>query len=383
MTRRGQGAANRSRNGRRERIRWAVVGQGHFAQTSILPAFAHAGENSELVAIFSGDERKRRQLARRHHAEFALPYEELDDFLRSGQVQAVYIAVPNHRHKALTLAAARAGVHVLCEKPMAVTSRDCRDMIAACEDNRVKLMIAYRLHLERANLTAVDEIRRGRIGEPRYFTSSYSFQLDDENVRGLPTDEGGGPLFDIGIYCINAARYLFADEPIEATALTATGPDGPRFAQTEEQVSAVLRFPGERLATFTVGFGASSVSRYTVAGSTGSLTLEPAYTNSGRRQLQVEGKRSRKMTFPDRDQVAPELVYFADCILNDGEPEPSGWEGLHDVAVIEAIMDSARTGRKIGIELEQRRQRPTKAQAIDKPPAREPSPIRAEAPRGG
>jgi predicted dehydrogenase len=379
---RAKNGAGRGRR-RAERIRWAVIGQGHFAQTSILPAFAHARENSELVALFSGDERKRRQLARLHHAEFALPYEELGDFLRSGEVQAVYIAVPNHRHKALTLEAAQAGVHVLCEKPMAVTSRDCRDMIAACDDHRVKLMIAYRLHLERGNLSAVEAIRRGRIGEPRYFTSSYSFQLDDENIRGLPTDQGGGPLFDVGTYCINAARYLFGDEPCEATALTATAPDDERFAETEEQVGAVLRFPGERLATFTVGFGASSVSSYTVAGTRGSLRLEPAYTHSGRRVLTQETRRGEhRQTFPDRDQVAPELVYFADCILRDLEPEPSGWEGLHDVAIIEAILDSARTGRKIALDLEPRRQRPTRVQAIDKPPAREPAPIRAEAPRG-
>jgi len=378
-------ATNREGRGRRsrEKVRWAVVGQGHFAQTSILPAFAHAGENSELVAIFSGDERKRRQLARRHHAEFALPYEELPDFLRSGEIQAVYLAVPNHRHRDLTLEAARAGVHVLCEKPMAVTTRDCRDMIAACDDHRVKLMIAYRLHLERANLTAVEDIRRGRIGEPRYFTSSYSYQLDDQNIRGLPTEQGGGPLYDVGIYCINAARYLFGEEPLEATALTATAPDDPRFAETDEQVSAVLRFPGERLAAFTVGFGAGSVSSYTVAGSKGTLRLEPAYTHSGRRELIEETRRGRRRrSFSDRDQVAPELVYFADCVLRDVEPEPSGWEGLHDVAIIEAILDSARTGRKMTLDLEPRRQRPTRAQAIDKPPAREPSPIRAEAPRG-
>jgi len=379
-------ATNRAGRGRglREKIRWAVIGQGHFAQTAILPAFAHARENSELVAIFSGDERKRRQLARRHHAEFALPYEELPDFLRSGEVQAVYIAVPNHLHRDLTLEAAQAGVHVLCEKPMAVTTRDCRDMIAACDDHRVKLMIAYRLHLERANLTAADDIRRGRIGDARYFTSSYSYQLDDENIRGLPTEEGGGPLYDIGIYCINAARYLFGEEPLEVAALAATAPDDPRFTVTEEQVSAVLRFPGERLATFSVGFGASSISSYTVAGSKGTLRLEPAYTHSGRRTLVEETQRGeRKQTFPDRDQVAPELVYFADCILRDLDPEPSGWEGLHDVAIIEAIHDSARTGRKITLDLEPRRQRPTRAQAIDKPPAREPSAIRAEAPRGG
>jgi predicted dehydrogenase len=359
-----------------------VIGQGHFAQTAILPAFAQARENSELVAIFSGDVQKRKQLARRHHAEFALPYEELDDFLRSGEVQAVYVAVPNHMHKALTLQAARAGVHVLCEKPMAVTARDCRDMIAACDDNDVKLMIAYRLHLEKANLTAVDEIQRGRLGEPRFFSSTYSFQVDEDNIRGLPTDQGGGPLYDIGIYCINAARYLFGCEPQEVVALTATAPDDARFSDIEEQVSAVLRFPGERLATFTASFGAASASSYTVVGSDGSLRLEPAYTHRGRRELQLRTRRGeRHRSFPDRGQVAPELIYFADCILHDREPEPSGWEGLHDVTIIEAILDSARTGRKMAIDLEERRQRPTRAQAIDRPPAREPQPIHAAAPR--
>jgi predicted dehydrogenase len=373
----------RSRKRRDEKVRWAVVGQGHFAQTSILPAFDHAGENSELVAIFSGDEHKRKQLARRHHASFALPYGELDDFLRSGEVQAVYLAVPNHLHRDLTVRAARAGVHVLCEKPMAVTARDCRDMIAACDDHRVKLMIAYRLHLERANLTAVDALRKGKLGEPRYFSSSYSFQLDEDNIRGLPTEQGGGPLYDIGIYCINAARYLFGCEPFEASALSATAPDDDRFTDTEEQVSAVLRFPGERLATFTASFGASSVSSYTVAGSTGSLRLESAYNHSGTKELYLrKGRGERRRVFPARDQVAPELVYFADCVLHGREPEASGWEGLHDVTIIEAILDSARTGKRIPIHLEERRQRPTRGQAMDKPPAREPPPIHADAPRG-
>ena len=374
----------RTRNGRRtrEKIRWAVVGQGHFAQTSILPAFAHARENCQLAAIFSGDQQKRKQLGRRHQAEFALPYEELDDFLRSGEVQAVYLAMPNHLHKQYTLQACRAGVHVLCEKPMAPTARDCRDMIAACDDHAVKLMIAYRLHLDRANLTAVDEIQRGRLGEPRYFSSMFSFQLDDENVRLLPTEQGGGPLYDIGIYCINAARYLFGCEPVEVSALAATAPDDPRFTDTEEQVSAVLRFPGERLASFTAGFGSAAASSYTVAGSAGSLRLESPYQHAGKRELLVTTRRGqRRRSFPPRDQVAPELVYFADCILRGREPEPSGWEGLHDVTIIEAILDAARTGRKIAIDLEERRQRPTKAQAIDKPPVHEPDPIRAEPPR--
>lgn len=378
-----RGRRTRRRGARREKIRWAVIGQGHFAQTSILPAFAHAGENSELVALFSGDEQKRKQLVRRHEVEFALPYEELDDFLRSGQVQAVYVAVPNHLHKEMTLRAARAGVHVLCEKPMAPSARDCREMIAACDDARVKLMCAYRLHLEPANLTAVEELRRGRIGDPRYYTSAFSFQLDEDNVRSLPTAKGGGPLYDIGVYCINAARYLFRAEPVEVVAMAATRPGDGRFAETDEQVSAILRFPDHRLASFTAAFGAGNVSSYSVVGTTGSLRLEPAFSHAEKLRMEEQTRRgTRRRSFPRRGQVAPELVYFADCILRDREPEPSGWEGLHDVVIIEAILESIRSGERVAIELEPRRQRPSKAQQLEKPPAREQEPINADAPRG-
>jgi glucose-fructose oxidoreductase len=372
-----------SRRGSRNKIRWVVIGQGHFAQTAILPAFAHARQSCELAALVSGDAHKRRQLARRHHVE-ALPYEGLDDLLRSGAVEAAYVAVPNHLHREMTVRAAEAGVHVLCEKPMAVTARECREMIAACDATAVKLMIAYRLHLESANLTAIDEIARGRIGQPRHFTSTFSYQLDPDNVRAIATDKGGGPLHDLGTYCINAARYLFRDEPFEAFAVAGRRPGDPRFAESEEQVSAILRFPGDRLATFTVGFGAAPISTYTVAGTAGWLRLDPAYAHAARIQLELESKRGlRRRSFPARDQVAAELTYFADCIRRDRQPEPSGSEGLADVTIIEALLDSARTGRKISIALAPRRQRPSRAQAVDKhPPAREPAPVHATAPRG-
>ena len=158
---------------RSDRLRFAVVGQGYFSQAAVLPAFKHA-RSCELVALFSDDQAKREKLRRKHQAAFALPYEEYDDFLRSGEVQAVYIAVPNHLHRDYTVRAARAGVHVLCEKPMAVTVEECEQMIEACAENRVKLMIAYRLHLEKANLAAIEAIRKGRVGDPRYFTSAFS-----------------------------------------------------------------------------------------------------------------------------------------------------------------------------------------------------------------
>jgi predicted dehydrogenase len=381
---RGKPAASNGRR-RTSRVRWAVIGQGHFAQTAILPAFAHARENAELVAIFSGDDDKREQLGKKFGVAHALPYEELDDFLATGKVQAAYVAVPNHRHKEMTLRAARAGVHVLCEKPMAVTSRECRDMIAACDDSRVKLMIAYRLHFEKANMGAVEEIRRGKIGDPRYFLSAFSFQVDPDNVRiTMPTEKGGGPLHDIGTYCINAARYLFRAEPCEVIALGACRADDPRFKETDEQLSAVLRFPEERLATFTVSFGAHDTSTYTVVGTKGSIRLDPAYSHKGGLQMLERTERGqRQRAFPMADQVAPELVYFSDCVLRNRDPEPSGWEGLHDVRIIEAILDASHTGRKVQLELDERPQRPSRSQAIEKPAAREPAPIHADAPRAG
>lgn len=380
--RNGKGAASGGRSRRdRESVRWAVVGLGHFAQTSVLPAFAHARENCELVALFSDDERKRSALGRKYRAAFALPYEEYDDFLRSGEVNAVYIVLPNHLHAEYTIRAAQAGVNVLCEKPMARSADECRRMIEACEEARVKLMIGYRLHFEKANMTAVEQIRKGTIGDPRYFVSGFSFKVDEDNVRTMPTAEGGGPLFDIGPYCINAARYLFQAEPLEVIGATAKSAD-PRFAETEEQVSAVLRFPEERLATFTVAFGSADLSSYSVVGTKGSLTLDSAYSHSGQRfYTQRSEKGERKKTFPKADQVAPELTYFARCVLENETPEPSGWEGHQDVAIIEAIMESARRGRTVALDLTDRKKRPSRAQATQKPPAEEPEPINAEAPR--
>src|SRR5688500_591445 len=145
-------------------VRYAVVGLGHIAQVAMLPAFAHARRNSKLVALVSDDARKRRELARRYRVAATYSYDEFEECLE--QVDAVYIALPNSMHAEYTIRAARAGVHVLCEKPMAVTARECERMIAAARDHRVKLMIAYRLHFEEINLGAIELVRRGRSGEP-------------------------------------------------------------------------------------------------------------------------------------------------------------------------------------------------------------------------
>ncbi len=363
-----------------QRVKWAVVGLGHFAQAAVLPAFAHARKNSQLVALFSDDARKRRRLGKKYRVRQVVGYDEYDALLASGAVDAVYLTVPNHLHKDFTVRAARAGVHVLCEKPMAPSEADCREMIAACQEARVKLMIAYRLHFEAANLTAVDLARKGKLGDLRYFSSVFSLPVKAGNVRTLPTDEGGGPLYDIGVYCINAARYLFGQEPTEVVAATATRSDDGRFAEIEEQVAVTLRFPEERLATFTASFGAADSGWYELGGTRGSLRLDPAYEYAMPMSLEARiGDKIKKRRFGKRDQIAPEIEYLARCVLRDEEPEPSGWEGLHDVRIIRAILEAAETGRKVAIDLPDKADRPGRPQARTRPPVpRTPELVNAE-----
>ena len=334
---------NRSRSDRSRKVRYAVVGQGYFSQSAILPAFAHA-KRCELVALFSDDDTKLRGLRRRYDVEHALAYEQFDAFLASGAVDAVYIALPNDMHAEYTLRAARAGVHVLCEKPIASNSRDAERMIAACARAGVKLMVAYRLHYETANLSAIAALARGDIGEPRLLSTSFSQQVMPDNSRTHRT-HAGGPLRDIGIYCINAARYLFRDEPVEVVALSGTKAGDARFRDVDEQVSALLRFPGDRLAQLSCSFGAYHQSSYKILGSKGVLRLRPAYAVHENLVLEIEagGKTTRKL-FKKRDQVAPELDELAACIRDDRDPEPSGREGLADLRVIEAIEASLRSG---------------------------------------
>jgi predicted dehydrogenase len=364
------------------KIRYAVVGLGHISQVAILPAFQHA-ENSELVALVSADEKKRDELRARHGVEKTFTYSEFDQCLSSG-IEAVYIAVPNHLHKEFAVRAARAGVHVLCEKPMAVNEAECREMMETAEQSKVKLMIAYRLHFEKGNLEAIKISQSGKLGEVRYFTSEFSQEVAEGNIRvTYAPEQGGGPVFDMGVYCINAARYLFGDEPVEALATSESRPQ-ERFGKVEEMTSIILRFPNHRLATITCSFGAADISRYTLVGDEGSLTLDPAYEYAGeiRHRLMV-GDKKKQRTFPKRDQFAAELVYFSDCILRDKEPEPSGLEGLADVRIVNAIYESARTGKAVRIEPIEAKPRPSMAQEIHRPPINTPpKPIDAASPEG-
>ena len=364
---------------RKKKIRYAVVGLGHIAQVAVLPAFANS-KNSELAALVSGDPTKLDELGEKYEVEHRYHYDQYEKCLNGGDVDAVYIALPNHLHCPYTVAAARAGVHVLCEKPMAVTESECRQMIEAAEERNIKLMIAYRLHFEEGNLEAVRVVSSGEIGDPRVFTSLFNMRVREDNIR-TRRETGGGTLYDIGIYCINAARYLFQEEPIEVMAFSAANQQDPRFSEIDEATSAVLRFPGERLASFTSSFGAADVSTYHVAGTKGDLRMDPAYAYAGPLEqfLTIDGK-TKKRKFRKRDQFGAEIEYFSECIFKDTDPEPSGEEGLIDVRIIRALYESAQTGKAIQLEDFPHDEMPTSRQEIQKPAVSKPELVHAESP---
>jgi predicted dehydrogenase len=361
------------------RIRYAVIGAGNIAQVAVLPAFAHAGENSELVAIISGDRDKREELTARYHLSHTGAYDELEEVLRGAGVEAAYIALPNHMHREYTERCAALGVHVLVEKPMAMTTEDCEAMIAACRTAKVALMVAYRLHFEEANLRAIELVREGRIGEARSFSSVFSHDVREGDIRARG-ETGGGALYDLGIYCVNAARYLFGAEPLEVLGARVIG-SHERFRDVDEMTVAILRFPGERIAQFTVNQGVAATSELRIIGTKGDLRLEPAYEYaSGLKHFLTIDEKTTETEFAKRDQFAPELVYFSQCIIDDREPEPSGVEGLADVRVLEAIVESAESGTAVQLEPFERARRPDMSQNIRKPPLERAETVKAPSP---
>jgi predicted dehydrogenase len=244
-------------------------------------------------------------------------------------------------------------------------------------------MIAYRLHFEKGNLEAARLAKGRKLGDLRIFNSEFAQQVVEDNIRVTePVENGGGPVYDMGVYCINAARYLFQAEPTAVFAASANSKDS-RFRKVDEMTSVVMRFPDERWATFTCSSGAADISRYALIGTKGVLTADPAYdyTLAIKHRLTI-GNRTITRTFPKRDQFAAELIYFSDCILKDKEPEPSGLEGPADVRSVRAAYESARTGRVFELPALPPKKRPTSQQEIHRQPHGKPQTVNVQSPSG-
>lgn len=358
-------------------VRYGVVSAGWIAQAHFMPAAAQTG-NSRITAIVTGDPDKAATLGARYGAT-TYGYEQYEDLLASGEVDAVYVAPPNQQHLHYTVRALEAGVHVLLEKPMAVSVAECREINRVSRESGAKLMLAYRLHFEPATLDAVAKVRSGAIGRPRLFSSVFCQNVVPGNHRAR-SGFWAGPVADMAPYCVNAARMLFADEPIEVHAVGAHTPD--RDFNFHDSVSVVLRFPGERLAQFAVCYSAAQIDEYRVVGDKGSIELSPAYMFGALRQRYAGGGEPQEREFPAVDQFAGELQYFSDCLIEDRDPEPDGEEGLLDVRVLAAIERALDTGLEQPLDPYPRERRPSPQQATRLPPAETPELVNAAPPNG-
>ncbi len=314
-------------------VRFGVVGMGHISRKAIVPAFANT-RNAELAAVFSGDAKKREECN-------GFSYEDFEKGLADRRIDAVFIAAPNHMHREFAVRASRAGVHVLCEKPLAASAADCEAMIEASSKAGVKLMVAYRHHFGAAHRDAMNMAHTGRLGDLRSFHSCFVVQVHLHNIRTVRA-AGGGTLPDLGVYCINTARQLFQADPIHVTGFATTRDDDPRFAEVEEMFTAVLGFAGPRIATFTCGFGSARYMTYDILGTSGTLDLDPAYDYAGdiRSELILDGKRETRI-FPREDQFAAQIDYFAECVRDGRDPAQSGAQALTDVRIIEQLYRSS------------------------------------------
>ncbi|WP_374942361.1 Gfo/Idh/MocA family protein [Sphingomonas sp.] len=322
-----------------KKVRYAVVGLGDIAQRAMMPGIAHTG-NSKLAALVSGDRFKAQEVAKRYGIDAVHTYDEYDALLASGTIDAVYLATPNWRHAEFAIPALKAGIHVLCEKPLEVSSEHAEAILAAQRASTARLMVAYRLHFEPATIDAIRRIRAGEIGDLVCFSACFTQKVDPANHRA-GNGVLAGPLFDMGPYPINASRYLFGDEPEEVVSAVATRLGGLGMDDT---VAVTLRFPGDRLAQFTLSYAANSVDSYVIVGTEGSIAMNPGFGfGDPLTQERTVGKDKTSGSFKATDQFGGEMKYFSGCILEGRDPEPDAQEGLADLRVIEGVLRAIET----------------------------------------
>jgi predicted dehydrogenase len=329
-----------------KQIGYAVVGLGDVALRGALPALGRAAENSRLVAVVAGDRARAQTVAQEYRAA-AYHYDEFRQCLQREDVNAVHLTLPPSMHCDYAVEAARAGVHVLCEKPMAVMADECRRMIRTAQTNRVKMMIAYRLQFHPAHARALELVRDGAIGPLRTVSTDFTTRIEDPEDPRLQRRLGGGSVYDLGVMCLHASRALLSGEPAQVMAMTART-SRRHGADVDEGTVALVRFPDERLAHLHTSFGEEPTAMLRILGEEGRLDLTPAYLPDVASTLTLHRRsHSETMSFEPTDQFAAEISYFSSCILQDRQPEPSGIEGLQDVRLVEAIYRSARDGRPV------------------------------------
>ncbi|MDA8585476.1 Gfo/Idh/MocA family oxidoreductase [Rhodobacteraceae bacterium] len=340
-----------------DKIRYAIVGAGWISQEAFMPSVSQTS-NAQMTAIVTGNGEVASKLAEFYGIEHTSGYDGFDALLAGDAFDAVYVALPNSMHADFAIRALNAGKHAIVEKPLAISVGECEAMIAAAEANGVYLMTAYRLQCEPMTVQMLERIRAGAIGTPKHFSSVFGFQTSATNHR-LGCEHWGGPLQDIGIYCLNAARQIFQAEPIEAQAMRVQAKNDPRFSEVESSMAVTLRFPGERLAQFTVSFETGDIDTYHVLGSEGVLMVEKGYDFRTTPEVSItKGGTTEQLAIQNSDHFGGQLAYFSDCILNGTPPAPDGVEGMADVIALHAIEKAAETGQSQPIDAPSPAKRP-------------------------
>lgn len=331
------------------KLGYAILGLGYYATRIIMPRFVEC-EHSRIAALVSGTPEKLKTFG----AQYGVPdnslysYETFDRIIDNPAVDIVYVITPNSLHRDFVERAAKAGKHVMCEKPMATSVADGEAMIAACKRAGRKLMIGYRSRFQSHNIEAIKLVRNGAIGPVRTVVADHGFTIGDPNQWRLKKAlSGGGSLADIGIYSLNAARYLTGEEPIAVNAVESTDRSDIRFKEVEDIINFQLLFPSGATANCVSAYSVN-VNRYRVSGPKGWVEIEPATSYGGQAiRTQLNGQIASREPAPAKSQFAGQLDHLSECILTGADPIVGGEEGLKDLKIIKAIYRAALEGRTV------------------------------------
>lgn len=331
------------------KLGWAIVGLGSLSIHQILPAFAEC-EKSKVVALVSGHPEKANKLALRYGVDpkNIYNYQNYDSIRDNPAVDIIYIVLPNGMHAEYTIRGFEAGKHVLSEKPMANTPAECQSMIDAGRKADRKLMVAYRCRYEPVNREAIRMARSGELGPTQVILADHGFNMGDPKQWRLNKAlAGGGSMMDIGIYSLQAARYLTGEEPTEINAMIFNSPGDVRFKEVEETINFQLRFPSGVQANCTSSYGYAGQNHYRVVGTEGWFELEPATSYTGLRMRIRRGQELEEPDLAERNHFALEMDHMSGCVMDNKEPLTPGEEGLRDLTIMAAIYEAARTGKTV------------------------------------
>lgn len=332
-----------------KKLGWAIVGLGNLAINEILPAFYEC-EKSKVVAFVSGHPDKAHKLALRYGVspQNIYNYEDYDSIKNNPDVDVIYIVLPNSMHAEYTIRGLQAGKHVLCEKPMATSPAECQHMIDAARKADRKLMIAYRCRYEPFNQEAIRVARSHELGPTQMILADAGFPIGDPTQwRCNKQMAGGGSMMDIGIYALNASRYLTGEEPTEVNAMIYSTPNDPRFKEVEEHVAFQLRFPSGILANCSSSYGYYQQSHFRVMGTQGRLILDPATWYTGLRMYVERNDILGERKIEPKNHFTSEMDHMSDCVMQNKEPLTPGEEGLRDITIIQKIYQAAQSGSAV------------------------------------